>query len=260
MMLSYKVCTYASPIREGTQGAPGFPNGGLASLRRHSSGRAFDFSLLPLIVAGRSYDLCWCNGTESSCETGSDFRVRIGALHMSGPSAEQMAANMTCRVGLPCVLSYFNGHALEDGSRLVALPYDPRGCRWERASLADPLGIPNFPNLGVSGTYRKDLRRYSFGAAPLIIIGGIYNLCWCGPPARTWSVAPGQEYRIPNGIIPPPCPNIREDDGGEFLTPAGQLLVIGPEPFGTVSCRLGSECVTPLIQAGSLKRVLSMCP
>ena len=26
---------------------------------------------------------------------------------------------------------------------------------------------------------------------PLIIEGGAYNLCWCGPPARTWNIAPG---------------------------------------------------------------------
>ena len=249
MTLSYKVCTYAGAVAEGGQGAPGFANGGRASVRRGSSGRTFDFSLVPLIVPGRSYDLCWCNGTESSCQIGADFTTRIGALHMSGPSSQQMTTNMTCRVGLPCVLEFFDGHAVEDGSRLVALPEDPRGCRWERASLADPTGIPNFPNVGVSNVYSKNHRRYAFGSAPLIINGGIYNLCWCGPSARTWSVAPGQEYRIPNGIIPPPCPNIRADDGGDFLTPAGKLLVIGPEPFGTVSCRLGSECVTPLVQA-----------
>lgn len=254
MILSYKVCTYNLPVSE-NQGASGFPNGGLASVRRHSSGRAFDFSLERLIVPGRSYDLCWCNGTESSCKLGADFHVRIGALHMSGPSSQQMAANMSCRVGLPCILSFFNGHAVEDGSRLVALPEDPRGCRWERASLADPPGIPDFPNLGVSETYRRSQRRYIFGSGsvPLVIPGGVYNLCWCGPPARTWSIAPGQDYRIPNGIVPPPCPDIRADAGGEFLTPAGKLLVIGPEPFGTVSCRLGSECVTPLVQGFGLQ-------
>jgi len=39
---------------------------------------------------------------------------------------------------------------LEDGSRLVVLPADDRGCFWRRQSLADPPGLVDFPNLGVS--------------------------------------------------------------------------------------------------------------
>ena len=31
---------------------------------------------------------------------------------------------------------------------------------------------------------------------PLIIEGGAYNLCWCGPPARTWNIAPGRWNRV----------------------------------------------------------------
>lgn len=30
---------------------------------------------------------------------------------------------------------------------------DPRGCRWQRLSEADPLGLTDFPNLGVSQTF-----------------------------------------------------------------------------------------------------------
>lgn len=48
------------------------------------------------------------------------------------------------------VIDHFAGHALEDGSRLVVLPADDRGCFWRRASLADPPGLVDFPNLGVS--------------------------------------------------------------------------------------------------------------
>ena len=44
-------------------------------------------------------------------------------------------------------------------------------------------------------------------------------------------VLPGQQYRIPDGITPTPCPSWRADDGGDFLSPAGRLVVIGPKPI-----------------------------
>ena len=80
--------------------------------------------------------------------------------------------------------------------------------------------------------FNKREREYSYFAEPLIIKGGIYTMCWCGPPPRTWAIAPGQDYRIPDGRMPTPCPSNRPDDGGFFLSPAGQLHVIGPEPVG----------------------------
>ena len=40
------------------------------------------------------------------------------------------------------------------------------------------------------------LSRYSYYSVPLIIEGGAYNLCWCGPPARTWNIAPGRWNRV----------------------------------------------------------------
>ena len=43
--------------------------------------------------------------------------------------------------------------------------------------------------------------------------------------------SPGQQYRIPDGITPAPCPSTRADDGGDFLSPAGRLVVIGPKPI-----------------------------
>lgn len=46
-----------------------------------------------------------------------------------------------------------------------------------------------------------------------------------------WFTRPGQPYRIPDGIIPTPCPSTRADDGGFFLSPAGKLVVIGPKPI-----------------------------
>ena len=121
------------------------------------------------VAPGIAYSLCWCNGTESSCSTEGDFRVHLGALHMepwqrevattakAGPSADQQSANSTCRAGLPCEVR-LEGHALEPGSRLVVLPRDPRGCLWRRASRADPMGLVDFPNLGVSAPCFRQLR------------------------------------------------------------------------------------------------------
>lgn len=44
-----------------------------------------------MVAPGAIYSLCWCNGTESSCAFEKDFRVRLGAMHMAGPSALQQA-------------------------------------------------------------------------------------------------------------------------------------------------------------------------
>lgn len=255
MTLSYKVCTFSRLVGPfATSGPEGFPNNGLALRKSGSQGRAYDISLNSMVAPGASYSLCWCNGTESSCSAEGDFRTRLGALHVAGPSVVQRDSNMTCRTGLPCVIEHFAGHALEDGSRLVVLPADDRGCFWRRQSLADPPGLVDFPNLGVSEPYNKSLRTYSYYGVPLIMEGGVYNLCWCGPVRRTWNIAPGQQYRIPDGITPTPCPSWRADDGGDFLSPAGRLVVIGPKPiFDLISCRLGAKCTTPLVQGQGLQ-------
>lgn len=36
--------------------------------------------------------------------------------------------------------------------------------------------------------------RYSYYGVPLILEGGVYNLCWCGPVRRTWNIAPGRMF------------------------------------------------------------------
>lgn len=98
--------------------------------------------------------------------------------------------------------------------------------------------------------FDKPARLYRYFGDPLIIEGGVYTLCWCGAVARTWDIAPGQNYRIPNGITPPGCPPDRPDDGGFFLSPAGQMVIIGPEPvqwsqcFQHVQCRSASKDVS----------------
>ena len=122
------------------------------------------------------------------------------------------------------------------------------------------MGLVDFPNLGVSAPsehfsiifpsffiffqepFDKPARLYRYFGDPLIIEGGVYTLCWCGAVARTWDIAPGQNYRIPNGITPPGCPPDRPDDGGFFLSPAGQMVIIGPEPVQWSQCCQHVQC------------------
>ena len=55
------------PPKEVGSGAtvPGFPNGGVATTL--AEGRGFSWGDQPIVAAGKTYDLCWCNGTASGC-------------------------------------------------------------------------------------------------------------------------------------------------------------------------------------------------
>lgn len=261
LVLSYKVCTYNATVGGGEtypKGYPsGFPNGGLATTVRGSGGRAFTFGQQPIVAPGYSYSLCWCNGTESSCQQQSDFRLRLGALSFAGPTAAQERTNMSCRVGLPCVAQYFDGMALKKGSRLVALPDTPEGCYRRKQNPSDVPGIEGFPNWGVSESFDNETREYFWfengSAAPLIVPGKVYILCWCGPPRQGMVKAPGKEYRMPDGTTPQACPSVRPDGGGKFMAPAGRLVVIGPVFGETVRCKLGVECVVPDVKGIGLQ-------
>ena len=244
LMLSYKVCSYLKAAGTGAT-VMGFPNGGVATTV--NDGTDFTWGDLPIIAAGNTYDLCWCNGTASACETEADFSVRLGPLHFGGPSADQAIATEVCRAGLPCEINNFEGQAIENGSRLVVLPVDPRGCRWQRISKADPPGLMDFPNIGVSEAFHEATRGYHFFGEPLIARGGLYNLCWCGPPAEGIIRVPGKDYRQPDGIVPPACPAERAEEGGNFLSPAGVLQLIGPSGNPDTICRLGVNCVVPQV-------------
>eukprot|EP00913_Durusdinium_trenchii_P010848 g10177.t1 len=229
MMLSYQVCSYLLEAGSGTV-VSGFPNGGLSQT---FDGRSFSWGDGPVVAVGRTYDLCWCNGTASSCTLEADFSVRLGPLHFGGPSTEQAQKVEVCRAGMPCVISGFEGQAIEslgvprrtqkgpsaNGSRLVVLPLDPRGCLWQRVSQADSPGLTDFPNLGVSETFDEITRSYHFFGVPLIARGGRYDICWCGPPP----------------------------DGGHFLSPAGVLQLLGPSGQPETICRLGVSCVVPQV-------------
>eukprot|EP00931_Biecheleriopsis_adriatica_P114653 TRINITY_DN90573_c0_g1_i1.p1 TRINITY_DN90573_c0_g1~~TRINITY_DN90573_c0_g1_i1.p1 ORF type:complete len:1913 (-),score=285.46 TRINITY_DN90573_c0_g1_i1:313-5601(-) len=250
LWISYRACTFNASVPG--EGPPGFPNGGLLRTYGGSGGREFGWGDEIIVAPGATYSLCWCNGTESSCTTQGDFRQRLGPLHYGGPTAAQAQTTMTCRVGLPCVIQGFDGHALINGSRLVVLPEDPRGCLWEKASPADPPGLDYFPNMGVSETFNVTSREYHYFSVPLIVPGGSYNLCWCGPPRQGMVKAPGKEYRMPDGTWPPECPSARPEQGGKFLAPAGKLRAIGPVPRDTSYCKLGVECILPDVQGEGL--------
>lgn len=90
---------------------------------------------------------------QASLRLEADFSVRLGPLHFGGPSAQQAASVEICRAGLPCSVANFQGQAIQNGSRLVVLPQDPRGCLWQRLSEVDPPGLMDFPNIGVSETF-----------------------------------------------------------------------------------------------------------
>ncbi|CAJ1452803.1 unnamed protein product, partial [Effrenium voratum] len=94
---------------------------------------------------------------------------------------------------------------------------------------------------------------YHFHGEPLIVAGGRYNLCWCGPPPQGITRVPGKDYRQPDGIIPPPCPAVRAEDGGAFLSPGGKLVVVGPAGQPDSSCRLGVDCVVPRVLGEGLQ-------
>ena len=113
LMISYKVCTYRMQAGTGA-GVAGFPNGGLAT--NLLDGAAFSFGEDLVIAFGATYDLCWCNGTETSCISEADFSVRIGPLHFSGPTVQQSEREIRCIAGMPCHIPNFQGQAIEEGA------------------------------------------------------------------------------------------------------------------------------------------------
>jgi len=251
LTLSYKVCSYNATAGAAT--LPGFPNQGLATTVLRMNGTAFRIGNMPFVSPGFNYNLCWCNGTESRCKLQSDYRYRLGNLHMAGPTAKQAQAYSTCMVGLPCVIKYFGGHALSSGSRLIVLPEDPAGCFWKRMSPGDSPGIVGFPALGVSASFNSTSREYVWtdyngSEQPVVVRGGTYNLCWCGPDPMGMDPAPGKDWRQPTGVQPDPCPYHRPDNAGMFVAPAGKLRIIGPVARATSYCKLGVECIVDQVE------------
>ncbi|CAK9090824.1 unnamed protein product [Durusdinium trenchii] len=264
----WKVCSYLLEAGSGTV-VSGFPNGGLSQT---FDGRSFSWGDGPVVAVGRTYDLCWCNGTASSCTLEADFSVRLGPLHFGGPSTEQarpksvrpppvVRGAFLFKAVLPPILGIFPAFAGEtllefgvmlhsfkpasaesgglqgwyalcdfgNGSRLVVLPLDPRGCLWQRVSQADSPGLTDFPNLGVSETFDEITRSYHFFGVPLIARGGRYNICWCGPPPVGITKVPGKDYRQPDGLEKGTGPVNR------FTLALPEARIICPSPMGATS-------------------------
>lgn len=98
---SYEVCSYAMVVGTGAV-VPGFPNGGLAFT--YDEGYGFGWGDGAVIAAGRTYDLCWCNGTASDCTLEADFKARTvnGAYHLSGASWPPSLWGPQRRAGAGC--------------------------------------------------------------------------------------------------------------------------------------------------------------
>lgn len=227
--VSYLACTYEAEIGLPGSGPPGFPREGIAS-PIDSYGDAFGWSRAPLYTAGAAYELCWCNGTASECEFELNFHMKIGLLHVSGPTAAQMNRTMDCLAGSACSFDFYEGHALADGSRLAVLPDGPMGCAHEKITIYDPEPVPGFPQLGVSSPATDFGASYSWGVYPVQSGGGVFLLCFCGKLAADGTTD---------------CPAERPDGGGGFLAPGGYLRVTGPYKHTAswkMNCSIGVTC------------------
>jgi len=90
--VSYAACFYQNAVIGAPGVAPeGFPFDGLVQMTSPSA-EAYNFGTEPLYAGGKPYQLCWCNGTENGadgCKSINTFRMRIGILHIVGPTAKQ---------------------------------------------------------------------------------------------------------------------------------------------------------------------------
>eukprot|EP00927_Polykrikos_kofoidii_P028060 TRINITY_DN2455_c0_g1_i1.p1 TRINITY_DN2455_c0_g1~~TRINITY_DN2455_c0_g1_i1.p1 ORF type:complete len:2063 (+),score=218.42 TRINITY_DN2455_c0_g1_i1:52-6189(+) len=241
--VSWTACSYTERADRPGSGPPGFANNGIGVTRNDVPNNFYWSTDSPFIAFGRAYQICWCNATSSPCTLEVHFRLAIGLLHVAGPSAEQQATTSECVAGRPCIISNFEGHALEQNSRLAVLPLSESRCAWQRTSPFSYPGVPLFPQVGVSDPSTSAGRNFSWGILPVLSVGGIYQLCWCGAVAAD---APSHRRRT-NGVDKLPkarpfsCPPSRPDDGSGFLSPAGTLAVIGPLRV-QAACSIGLEC------------------
>eukprot|EP00971_Amphidinium_carterae_P094194 1864590-Amphidinium_carterae.1 len=205
----------------------GFENGGLSSKTR-AAGQNFTIASEPISAPSGTYQLCWCNGTESMCAVEYDFRVTLGSLHMLGPSDEQLATAHDCTSGDTCAVDGFRGMGLHEGARLVVLPNTPSGCSWKKEGPSAPNGLTGFPNLGVSHASTPEaVDRFVWGTERINLAGGSYLLCWCAT----------------SSLSTHSCPSARPLDGEGYLAPAGLMQIRGPAgERGSWVCTYGAEC------------------
>jgi len=252
LWISYAACGFQNlSVDVPGFGPPDFPQNGVAQ-QASTRGDAYDFGVDPLFVGGASYPLCWCNGTTSSCRSLSEYNLRIGLLHMAGPTAEQRSSIMRCIAGHPCTLRQFRGHALGDGNRLVVLPDTAQGCAWQRESPGHLSSIPGFPQNATSDAAIDGGTTYSWGSTPVRADGGTYLLCWCGSV-----IGPDYDPK-------PNCPFPRPLTGASYLAPAGRLQIAGPLVGPMRFCNVGVACVIENVpgqglQGGDKLAILNEC-
>jgi len=242
LLISYAACTF----QNSTVGAPGsgpigFPDTGIAK-SESSAGDTYSFGGDdPLMAGGKPYHLCWCNGTSSLCGSVSEYKLRIGILHLSGPSRAQQTRIMPCTAGVPCTLRFFKGHGLANGNRLVVMPMTNLGCRWYRQTPADPVSTPGLPNDAISLPATDGGSTFSWGPETVLAAGGFYYLCWCG-------TTKGSHH-----TLEPDCPIPRPETGDHYLAYAGYLSIIGPIPGAMRLCNVGVECKLESIPGNGLE-------
>eukprot|EP00747_Dinoflagellata_sp_TGD_P086382 gnl/TRDRNA2_/TRDRNA2_163267_c0_seq1.p1 gnl/TRDRNA2_/TRDRNA2_163267_c0~~gnl/TRDRNA2_/TRDRNA2_163267_c0_seq1.p1 ORF type:complete len:1739 (+),score=198.28 gnl/TRDRNA2_/TRDRNA2_163267_c0_seq1:112-5217(+) len=242
LLISYAVCAFKYPVDRKNSGPPGFPPSGMSTFEGLGGDSevvrlaTFHFGSDPLMTPGYPYHLCWCNGTAQSCTTEYDFRLSVGTLHMAGPTKLQIDSNMVCVAGVPCVLRFFDGHALDEGARVVVLPDGPSGCAYIPPP-GEEVRVPGFTNDGVSLPSSDGGSTFSWGDTPLLAEGGTYILCYCG-------VAGGEEE----------CPDMRPFDGEFFLMKAGTLTVLGPRVAEELKlCGVGVDCILTDVEGAGLR-------
>jgi len=252
LYISYAACIFQNST-VGVPGAepPGFPDMGMATVTSNEAD-AYRFGTQALLAGGKPYHLCWCNGTSSLCNAVSDFRMRVGILHLSGPSVAQISKTMHCLAGRPCTLRFYDGHGLANGNRLVVMPNSQLGCKWSRQSPGDPTSVAGIPNNAVSQEATDLGTTYSWGSETVQAPGGVYLLCWCG---STWGA---------HHWLRPDCPVPRPEKGDHYFAYGGFLSVVGPS-FGPLRlCNVGMECILDnipgnLLEGGDKVSILKNC-
>jgi hypothetical protein len=169
---------------------PRYPQTG--ALMTASSGAATTWGSDVVTAQGGIYRLCWC-AAGFACDRPEHAVVDIGRLLLLGPSP--LKQHQTCISGVTCMFESITGVGLAASSQLAVLETCGVGTRINASNTSAPFaemllgmprgGLPQHLLLGLNMTSHGQAHsqtqgdRYTFGMAPLTVIGGEYRLCWC---------------------------------------------------------------------------------
>ena len=115
-----------------------------------------------------TYQLCWCQGSSSSCQTTEDIRSTIGLLILKGPFSNQ---SFQCDMGSHCAVSGLRGSKLLEDDQLLSM----HQCGTSLQSSMFPNPRPIQGKYDVGGDLVFDLGILPLeGFQPETI-----HLCWC---------------------------------------------------------------------------------